>query len=59
MWCPNCHKDDNKVVDCRSRKTLKDFYRRRKCLNCGYVFTTRERYVPDEIDYHRRYYGER
>lgn len=39
MNCPVCG-GDNKVI-C-SRKDCESIYRRRKCLDCGYIFYTTE-----------------
>lgn len=41
MNCPYCNSNEHKVVDKRNRK--KDFiWRRRKCLDCGGKFSTKE-----------------
>ena len=50
MKCPNCFENNTHVLNSRTRQTTKEFYRRRECLSCGYRFTTKERYVPDELD---------
>ena len=44
MRCPNCGKE-SRVTD--TRRTRKYKYRRRKCLVCNKVFSTREYYVED------------
>jgi len=41
MICPNCQKDNVVVID--SRDDGRVVWRRRKCLSCGYRFTTYER----------------
>lgn len=40
MGCPACRGEKLSVVD--SRKTVNSIRRRRKCLGCGYRFTTFE-----------------
>jgi transcriptional repressor NrdR len=42
MRCPICAKDNDKVVDSRASQDGHIIRRRRKCLNCGYKFTTYE-----------------
>lgn len=44
MTCPICG-NETKVVD--SRRQVDFIYRRRKCIACGYTFTTSE--TEDEI----------
>lgn len=39
LYCPNCEAK-TKVFD--SRSIYEATYRRRRCLTCGYVFTTEE-----------------
>jgi transcriptional repressor NrdR len=43
MFCPFCH--SQQIIVTNSRPTNKDtqIWRRRKCLNCNEVFTTREK----------------
>jgi transcriptional repressor NrdR len=43
MFCPFCH--SNQIIVTNSRPTSKNtqIWRRRKCLKCGEVFTTREK----------------
>ena len=50
MKCPVCGKDNNVVLNCRTRRKIPDFYRRRECQSCGTRFTTKEKYCPDELD---------
>lgn len=40
MKCPICESNNSKVTNCREKNGK--FYRRRKCLNCGELFTTYE-----------------
>ena len=42
MRCPFCGKDDDKVVDSRSRNEGRIIRRRRQCLNCDRRFITIE-----------------
>lgn len=42
MRCPYCGKDDDKVLDTRSRDDGKAIRRRRSCAECGRRFTTIE-----------------
>lgn len=44
MNCPKCNKDSLEVIDSRSNSIYNApaIYRRRKCLECGYRFTTYE-----------------
>lgn len=56
MKCPSCGMDNNTVINSRSRKNTIAYYRRRRCLSCGSLFTTKERYCPDELDDKRRIY---
>ena len=45
MVCPECNKDDIKVVD--SRDSLKTIRRRRACKSCGHRWTTYE--IPSNL----------
>ena len=42
MKCPNCYKEDSKVVDSRSIHGGGSIRRRRECNKCEYRFTTYE-----------------
>lgn len=42
MRCPICKKDNDKVTDSRAAQDGNIIRRRRKCLECGYKFTTYE-----------------
>lgn len=46
LACPTCRQRRSKVVDSRPargrRQTDEGIWRRRKCIACGTVFTTRE-----------------
>ncbi len=44
--CPNCGKDNDKVIDSRASDGGKVVRRRRECLECGRRFTTYERAEP-------------
>lgn len=43
MRCPNCGKEDDKVIDTRPNEGNTIIRRRRACLNCGHRFTTHEK----------------
>ncbi|MDY5931287.1 MAG: transcriptional regulator NrdR [Candidatus Ornithospirochaeta sp.] len=43
MNCPRCGSDKDKVLESRSNKEGTAIRRRRKCLGCGYRFTSYER----------------
>lgn len=43
MHCPSCRADDTKVVDSRLAESGAAVRRRRRCLSCGFRFTTFER----------------
>ena len=45
MNCPECKKQNTKVVDSRRMDNIKAVYRRRICKDCGHRFTTLERVV--------------
>jgi transcriptional repressor NrdR len=42
MKCPNCGNEDTKVLDSRPQNDQTAIRRRRKCLKCGFRFSTRE-----------------
>jgi len=42
MKCPNCGKEDDRVLDTRVSQGGEAVRRRRECLACGYRFTTYE-----------------
>ena len=44
MRCPNCGSFDTKVLDSRPTEDGYAIRRRRECLNCGFRFTTYERF---------------
>jgi len=50
MRCPYCGKDEDKVVDSRSREDGKVIRRRRQCLKCGRRFITIEE-IEDKTIY--------
>lgn len=43
MFCPKCGHPDTRVIDSRSQDAANAIRRRRKCVKCGYRFTTYER----------------
>lgn len=42
MECPYCHKPLTEITNSRPTKENAQIWRRRKCLNCGEIFTTHE-----------------
>ncbi len=42
MECPYCHKPLTQTTNSRPTKSASQIWRRRKCLNCGEIFTTHE-----------------
>ena len=52
MKCPKCREDALKVID--TRHTIENSVRRqRKCLRCGYRFTTFEISMAQKAEYER------
>ncbi len=49
MKCPQCGSFKDKVVDSRQSKDGTVIRRRRECLECGYRFTTYERFEEEKI----------
>ncbi len=49
MKCPNCGSLNDKVVDTRQSKDGTVIRRRRECVDCGFRFTTYERYEEEKI----------
>lgn len=49
MKCPQCGSLKDKVVDSRQSKDGTVIRRRRECLECGYRFTTYERFEEEKI----------
>ncbi len=43
MNCPNCHKENLKVLEKRDIEGEEAIRRRRECIDCGFRFTTYER----------------
>lgn len=43
MYCPFCHSDQIEVSNSRPTNKGSQVWRRRKCLKCGEVFSTREK----------------
>lgn len=46
MRCPKCQQDNDTVIDSTERDEGTRIYRRRKCLNCGKRWSTRETIAP-------------
>lgn len=44
MLCPHCHHNGSRVIDSRPAEDRLSIRRRRECVNCGFRFTTFERY---------------
>ena len=49
MKCPNCGSLKDKVLDTRQSKDGTVVRRRRECLECGFRFTTYERFQEEKI----------
>ncbi len=49
MKCPQCGSLSDKVIDSRQSKDGTVIRRRRECLDCGYRFTTYERFEEEKI----------
>ena len=49
MKCPNCSKEDSKVVDSRSIHSGISIRRRRECLECEYRYTTYEYILANPV----------
>ncbi len=49
MKCPQCGSLSDKVIDSRQSKDGTVIRRRRECLECGYRFTTYERFEEEKI----------
>ncbi len=49
MKCPQCGSLNDKVIDSRQSKDGTVIRRRRECLDCGYRFTTYERFEEEKI----------
>lgn len=49
MICPHCHHDGSHVIDSRPSEDGTFIRRRRECANCGYRFTTFERYEEQPL----------
>lgn len=49
MICPHCHHDGSHVIDSRPSEDGTFIRRRRECSNCGYRFTTLERYEEQPL----------
>ncbi|HSX28503.1 MAG TPA: ATP cone domain-containing protein [Candidatus Saccharimonadales bacterium] len=47
MVCPKCHSSSTKVYNSRQTKGTNQTWRRRRCLSCNFVFSTRE-YIEAE-----------
>ena len=49
MKCPNCSKEDSKVVDSRSIHSGISIRRRRECNECEYRYTTYEYFLANPV----------
>ena len=49
MQCPNCDKDESKVVDSRSIRGGISIRRRRECYECEYRYTTYEYILTNPV----------
>ena len=49
MKCPNCGSLKDKVIDTRQSKDGTVIRRRRECLDCGFRFTTYEKFQEEKI----------
>ena len=49
MKCPNCNKEDSKVVDSRSIHSGISIRRRRECIECEYRYTTYEYILANPV----------
>ncbi len=49
MKCPNCGSLKDKVLDTRQSKDGTVIRRRRECLECGFRFTTYERFQEEKV----------
>lgn len=49
MNCPKCSNAEDKVLDSRAVREGAAIRRRRKCLKCGYRFTTYEEVVKNKL----------
>jgi len=49
MKCPNCNKEESKVVDSRSINSGLSIRRRRECIGCEYRYTTYEYILSNPV----------
>lgn len=49
MKCPNCRKEDSKVVDSRSIQGGESIRRRRECNECNFRYTTYEYVLKNPV----------
>ena len=49
MICVKCHQDSTSVINSRPHKKQASVWRRRRCGNCGFVFTTNEAPLANEL----------
>lgn len=49
MRCPSCLKEGDKVINTRDVNNKSAIKRRRICINCGFRFTTYERYEKENL----------
>lgn len=49
MICVKCHQGPTSVTNSRPHKKQASVWRRRRCVGCGFVFTTHEAPLADEL----------
>ena len=54
MLCPHCHHNGSRVIDSRPAEDGMSIRRRRECVNCGFRFTTFERYEETPFSWSKR-----
>jgi len=48
MVCPKCHAAKSRIYNSRPTKRTNQTWRRRRCTNCGFTFSTREYIEADQ-----------
>lgn len=51
MNCPNCNANDDTVIDSKFKREINIIYRRRKCILCGYRWSTHERITGEHVNH--------
>lgn len=49
MFCIKCQSPSTYVINSRPSKKLPSIWRRRRCGDCGFTFTTREEVAPEDF----------